>query len=975
MGFFMKHIRCPARLRRANSEGKEGASMNRDLSEYIIANFKKALDRGHIRPYYQPVIRTVSRRLCSFEALARWIDPAKGMIYPDEFVPVLERERLIHLLDLCVIRQACAQVRMAMDSGSVPVPVSVNLSRLDFVLCDIFTEVDAIVSEYHLPHDFVYIEITESVMAEQKDVLLDVVARFRDAGYQIWMDDFGSAYSSLNLLKEYSFNELKLDMCFLRPFNRRSQHIMTSVIDMAKGLDIHTLAEGVETEEQFLYLRNIGCEKVQGSLFGEPAPYLEGIARLHERGVDVEPPQERKYYDEVGMVNVLSAVPFMTKDERDAITSALQLNSIALALLELREDAFSVLFYNTEFERVAQGTGMFSLTFGQDILRQPLSCGLLSDKLRNLMDATRGGEDGRMFFTSHEDYYEIQARCVSRTGDRYCVLLRMSNLSKAAHAEMTNRLDEYLRQIYAVYDRITLVDLNTDTITPLYVSTRETLVSSNRDAHAMAREFARRYIFPEDRSAYLRLVDPDTVRERIDAGGHTFLRAILRTATHHGQYAWKCYTLLRMDADRFLILVSDVHESAKAVRAVGAPEEAALLWRNLNESELLRVFWKDTDRRFLGASRAFLDYYGFSSRDEIIGKTDEDLGWHIHPDAYMTDEVRVIHEGVTTHNIPGWCLNDGENKEILASKAPLYNENGEISGLIGYFIDRDLLSANDVRGRETKCRDLLTGLLNSRGIWEEAGAFRDEYYLRGVDFARIHIAIDDFTSINEQYGFDYGDRVMSALGGALKKSFGRTCAVGRYAGQRFVVLHQVQSVEEAGALRAQIKSIGASVRQVDGIPVTLYLSVGYVLFSEFPDLDEQAKKAEMRLLADHDNSVPTESLVAKSSHIFHLFDELPVIYAVYHVTADEEGNADDAVLFYVNRKYEELDGRRAPELLGRSIRQLYPSVPESWYADVARAALTGETARGELPSPVTGVPCGYTATQIIACGYSAVTYL
>ena len=951
--------------------------MKRDLSDYIVANYKKALDRGHIRPYFQPVIRTVSRRLCSFEALARWIDPGKGMIYPDEFVPVLEHERVIHQLDLCVIRQACAQVRMAMDSGAVPVPVSVNLSRLDFVLCDIFAEVDRIVSEFHLPHDFIYIEITESVMAEQKDVLLDVVERFRAAGYQIWMDDFGSAYSSLNLLKEYSFNELKLDMCFLRPFNRRSQRITTSVIDMAKGLDIHTLAEGVETEEQFRYLRNVGCEKVQGSLFGEPAPYTEGIARLRDRGIGVETPQERKYYDEIGLVNVLSAVPFLSREERDAITSARQLNSIALALLELQEDTFSLLFYNTAFERVAQGTGMFALTFSQEILRQRLSSRpLLSDKLLNLLDSTREGEEGRMYFTSHEDYFEVQAKCVAQTGNRYCVLLRMNNLSKVSHAEMTNRLDEYLRQIYAVYERITLVDLAADSITPLYVSTRQNLVSSSSGLRALAWEFAKRYIFPEDREAYLSLVDPDTARERYDAGGQAYSRAILRTATQHGQYAWKCYTLLRMDADRFLLLISGVHEAAKSIRALNASGgNAAQLWRNLNESELLRVFWKDNSRRFLGASRAFLDYYGFSSREEIIGKTDEDLGWHIHPDAYMNDEVRVIREGVTTHNIPGWCLNGGENKEILASKAPFYNEDGEICGLIGYFIDRELLSANDVRGEEPLRRDLLTGLLNSRGVSEEAAAFRDEYYLRGMDFARIHIAIDDFSSLNEQYGFDYGDRVMLALGRALKKAFGHTCAVGRYAGHRFVVLHQVESASEAGSLRAQIKAVGESVRQVDGTPVTLYLSVGYVLFSEFEDLDEQSKKAEMRLLADHDHGVPAESLIAKSSDLFHMFDNLPVIYAVYHVTADAEGNADDAVLFYVNRKFEKDDGRSASELLGHSIRELYPSVGDAWFADIARAALNGETLEGELPSPRTGEGCRYTAEQVICPGYCAVTYL
>ena len=172
--------------------------MKADLVQYIKANFRAALERGDIQPYYQPVIRTISRKLCSFEALARWIDPVHGVIRPDQFIPVLEELRCIHLLDGCIIRQVCARIRRTVDRDETPIPVSVNLSRLDFELCDIFSVVDGIVSQYQIPHDFLYIEITESVMAEHMDQMHAIVDRFRAAGYQVWMDDFGSAYSSLN---------------------------------------------------------------------------------------------------------------------------------------------------------------------------------------------------------------------------------------------------------------------------------------------------------------------------------------------------------------------------------------------------------------------------------------------------------------------------------------------------------------------------------------------------------------------------------------------------------------------------------------------------------------------------------------------------------------------------------------------------------------------------------------------------------
>ena len=957
-----------------------GTAMGRDLSDYIESSFENAIENDYIQAFYQPVIRTVSRQLCSFEALARWIDPEYGVIFPDEFIPVLEKNNLIHILDQHILRQVCARIRRSATEGRTPVPVSVNLSRLDFFLCDIFEAVDGIVGEYELPHDMIYFEITESVMAEQKDMMLGIVEKFRNAGYQIWMDDFGSAYSSLNVLKEYSFNEIKMDMGFMRPFNQKSKRIATAVVEMAKSLEIHTLAEGVENEEQVRYMRNIGCEKVQGYFFGRPMPYEDAVAHLEENGITFELPQDRKYYDEIGLINVLSSVPFMTKEQRDSITTARQLNSIPLALIEAHEDSFSVLFYNTAFERIASGTGMFTMEFSQDMLRKKQPYNNLSDRIISLMDSTRSGEEGRMNFTSNEDYYEIQAKCVARSKQKYSVLLRMSNLSKTAKTINTAHLDEFLRRIYALYERITLLDIKEDTVSPLYITTREQLVHNGDGVMKAAEEYAERFIFPDDRKDYLSLLDTSDVRMRFEEAGCEYLTKLLRSNVRHGHYAWKSYTLLRVDEDRFLLIIRGVHDAMiEYDKRTGEYEKGgvyspAVLWHNLVSSDLLRIFWKDSDRRFLGASNAFLKYYGFESADDIVGKNDEEVGWHIHPDKYMNDEIRVLQEGITTHNIPGFCISDGENKEILASKTPVYDENGEIDGLMGYFIDKNLLTANDRRGEDTLHRDKLTGLLNSRGIAEEAVAFRDEYYLRGIDFVRIHISINDFNSYNEHYGFDFGDKLLGELGWALKKKFGIRCAVGRYEGHRFVVLRQAADENEIRDMRSQIKEIGNSITEVDGTPVTLYLSVGYVMFSEFDNLEEQSKKAEIRLLADHDTNVSAQSRMSNAQGIFHLFEDLPLIFGVYHVTAGENGEKDDAMLFYINHAYEEYAGEEADQLMTKKIRELYPALSEEWYQNIKRAAFDNETTKGYIDPKGDGEIYAYVAKQIIYPGYCAAFY-
>ena len=947
---------------------------------YIAQNFEKALTEGHICAFFQPVVRTISRKLCSFEALARWIDPVEGIIGPDIFIPVLENSRKIHLLDRHIIRFVCARIRREIDAGKSPVPVSINLSRLDFTLCNIYKEVDEAVSRYKIPHDMLNIEITESVMASEEASMLTAVNSFRADGYQVWMDDFGSGYSSLNALKDFSFDELKLDMRFLSSFSERSRRIMTSVIQMAKEIDIHTLAEGVETEEQFRYLRDIGCEKVQGYYFGRPMQYDDAMAHLREQDIVPEEPGERAYYDEIGRLNFLSAVPFMTNEDRAALTSARQLNSIPLALAEGREDGFAILFYNSAFEETARSTGVSGGFLSEELLnvRQPYS--KLPTRLINLMDSTRVVGDGRMYFIADGEYYEMRSRLIAKSKKAWSVLFRLDNLSEASEAAKTHELDDGLRQLYTLFERVTLVDTNEDKITPLYVATRENLLSGTMGVKDLSEEYARSLVFPEDRERYLAFVDPDTSDERIVNSSRTYISDFFRIYSRHGEYRWKQITILRMEERVYLELIRDAHDEIKSVesgKAKGTAQSALsdeVLWRNLVESGILRCFWKDKERRFVGISRGFADYYGIEYPEEIIGKTDEEMRWHIRPDPYMNDEWSVIKEGAVTHNVPGKCLCNGENRDILASKAPIYDRNGEIQGLIGWFIDRDMLMKNDSRGAEPKRRDMITGLLNSRGISEEEKAFQDEYYLRNADFVRIHVAIDDFSVINRNYGYDFGDKVIAELGKELKRSFGLKAAVGRHSGQHFVILAQLPEPGDGSFIRERIRECAAKIKKVGGVPLTLYVSVGWALYSECEDLDEQQQRAEMRLLADHTEHMSVESLVSRASELFSIYDDLPISYAVYKVVKDRKGKVVDAILFYVNHKFEERSGKRAVELLGKTTRELFPTLGESWYDKAERAAEKGETVIDGMYFEPTKKRYYMTVSPVIRTGYCCFTY-
>ena len=158
------------------------------------------------------------------------------------------------------------------------------------------------------------------------------------------------------------------------------------------------------------------------------------------------------------------------------------------------------------------------------------------------------------------------------------------------------------------------------------------------------------------------------------------------------------------------------------------------------------------------------------------------------------------------------------------------------------------------------------------------------------------------------------------------------------------------------------------------MPVTLYLAVGFTFFSECPDLKEQAKNCELCLHADHDYNISMESRLAHVSDIFRLFAKLPVSYCVYYVTHPKDGGADNAVFYYVNRKFEEECGIPAKAILGRSVREVYPNVGEEWIRDIKRAALNDENIEGTVKNSSNGKRYHYTASQIIYPGYCAVTF-
>ena len=256
--------------------------------QYIVNNIDHAVEKGYIKVYYQPVVWSKNHTLCGCEALARWDDPKYGFLSPADFIPVLEEYRQIHKLDKCIWEAVCRDLRDTAASGKHTIPVSLNFSRLDFELMDTVTVLEELVEKYNVHKHDIHVEITESALTDNMGTLQQSIQKLKDDGFSIWLDDFGSGYSSLNVLKDYSFDVLKIDMKFLSSFdsNEKSKVILNMIIDLASSLGMYSLTEGVETEEEAEFLARVGCGRLQGYYFGKPMP-LEGIIEKIHNGTYV----------------------------------------------------------------------------------------------------------------------------------------------------------------------------------------------------------------------------------------------------------------------------------------------------------------------------------------------------------------------------------------------------------------------------------------------------------------------------------------------------------------------------------------------------------------------------------------------------------------------------------------------------------------------------------------------------------------
>ena len=516
----------------------------------FVFHLEKAIENNEFEVYFQPIIHTISGSLCGFEALVRWHHPTLGFLMPGQFLPSLEETQQIYHLDVHIVEKVCQWYATLKSAGEPIVPVSVNLSRIDFEAVDIFSAIQKLTAKYGMPHNMLNIEITESAFSRGRDLMQVNLARFHHAGYQVWMDDFGSGYSSLNTLKDYAFDQLKIDMLFLSDMNLRSRRIIRSIISMAKDISMVTLVEGVETEEQVAFLKDIGCDRMQGYYFSRPMPYDELLKLLKEKGISFETEEDRKYYHEINRINLLSPSPFtMVSGDREG-----HRRGIPLAILEKRGEEYQFIYQDEEFR---QSLHMLGAADAMDAIQKLVHFGVLTRQEIDsfLVDTIRRGEK-EINFTIFGDLCSAHAKLVSSNKGRYAMLLAINNITQTININHEQLVDQSLMNIYSMYLRVSILRPEKDEMVTLFSQDHHNLPTDEiHPMNEMIEHFASVGVHPSERSDYLDFLDASTLQQRIKHSKRGFINAKILTQDEDGGYSRKMYLAVPTGNHEILLLV------------------------------------------------------------------------------------------------------------------------------------------------------------------------------------------------------------------------------------------------------------------------------------------------------------------------------------------------------------------------------------------------------------------------------------
>ncbi len=496
-----------------------------DIDQYVQEHVMEAIEKNWVIAYFQPLVRSLTGEISCFEALARWNDPVYGFLTPDVFIPPLEANGDIYLLDLRILEIICKNYKDHMEKALESVPVSFNISRVDLGVEDIHERINEICDRYEVPHKMIHIEITESTSFERENALEEHIQWFHRDGYEVWMDDFGNGFSTFNTLQTHSFDVIKLDMMFLRHLNRKGELILSSIIKMAKSLGIRTVCEGVETIEHAQFMKDIGCERMQGWYYGRPQPGDSIHALKQGNRIDYETWEEQTYWDQIASVDLLSGMPGMIVEYTDHRWDPIVIN-------QQMYRAFHEIHPEDNIET-------FNMSMGSSYP--------LYEMIDDLFSQTARMKDSHTIDYIDNGYLVLmKATHLASLGNKTALKVTIRNIYTELEYKRNSMLEDGLVGLYSQFKLVNLLSPDKDRAMQIYSNAGFEKIYGQSSLAKGIREFTEREVFIDDRERYKAFMDFNTIETRYQEQETHFLTEPFRLRDQKGGYQWELVTLLKM---------------------------------------------------------------------------------------------------------------------------------------------------------------------------------------------------------------------------------------------------------------------------------------------------------------------------------------------------------------------------------------------------------------------------------------------
>lgn len=781
-----------------------------DMRQYILSNFDRALSEDWIQVFYQPIVRLANGRVSDEEALARWEDPERGRILPQEFIPILEDARLIYRLDIYVASEVVKKMKNQAKAGFYVNPHSINLSRIDFYSCDIVDEITRIMDEAGISHDKLTLEVTESTVASDLNYLKSQVERFHELGFEVWLDDYGSGYSSPEILQQIPFNTIKFDMLFMRGFvdGNESRILLSELIRMAAALGMDTVVEGVETEEQLDFLREIGCSKAQGYYYCKPIPF-EGILERNQKGIQIgfENPAETEYYAAVGRANLYNLSMTLENDEK---VRRNYFDCTPIGILESNQEELWIVRSNPSFREFFQkNCTLFDVEQRQKIadlmtganrafVKALLACGK-DGKIQMVDEHT---ETGQMV---HLLIRRLALNPVTRVTAFAIVLLGISENRDGSDLSFTTVAQalstDYIYFYQVDMDKECFVEYGLgDTSDHLYIERRgeNFFRQSHVDAKAALHE--------DDYEPFVQAFTKENVANVIrESGSFTFTYRLMQ----NGEPMYVHMKAVRIsDSDNMIIIgVSNIDAQKKQQEAFERVKQERIIYSRVAalSDDYLFIYTVDPNTG---------EYSKFTEKKENTG---EDIGEHgddffdtfrnteekkVYPEdlkmfrnSFTRDRIfkAIKKKGIFSLN---YRVMMGEEPVYVCLRAALTRENDVQQLIVGISnideqVKRDLEYVNNLtEARNEVNLDALTGVKSRHAYIDVEDQMNSQIEDNNCkEFAVAIFDINDLKKVNDTYGHKAGDEYIKK-GCAIICEIFRHCPVFRVGGDEFVVIVQ-----------------------------------------------------------------------------------------------------------------------------------------------------------------------------------------